>query len=67
MAPIRGTVQTDDSLSTVITTMLCHGIDLVAVLDKTRVVGVVLMTNIFDVVAQFVADLQHSGHTAEQR
>ena len=59
MVPIRGTVQTNDSLSTVITTMLCHGIDLVAVLDKTRVVGVVLMTNIFDVVAQFV--MEHGG------
>jgi len=59
MVPIRGTVQTDDSLSTVITTMLCHGIDLVAVLDGARVVGVVLMTNIFDIVAQFV--MEHGG------
>jgi len=59
MAPIRGTVQAGDSLSTVVTTMLFHGVDLVAVLDGTRVVGVVLMTNIFDIVAQFV--MEHGG------
>jgi len=61
MVPIRGAVQIDDSLSTVITTMLYHGIDLVAVLDGTKVVGVVLMTNIFDIVAQFV--MEHGGET----
>jgi cytidylate kinase/predicted transcriptional regulator len=59
MVPIRGAVQVDDSLSTVITTMLYHNIDLVAVLDGTKVAGVVLMTNIFDVVAQFV--MEHGG------
>ncbi len=59
MVPIRGAVQVDDSLSTVITTMLFHGIDLVAVLDGTKVAGVVLMTNIYDIVAQFV--MEHGG------
>jgi cytidylate kinase len=59
MAPIRGTVNADDSLSTVISTMLYHGVDLVAVLDGGRVVGVVLMTNIFDIIAQFV--MEHGG------
>jgi cytidylate kinase len=59
MAPIRGTVQVDDSLSTVISTMLHHGVDLVPVLERGRVAGVVLMTNIFDIVAQFV--LEHGG------
>ena len=61
MVPIRGAVQIDDSLSTVITTMLYHNIDLVAVLDGTKVAGVVLMTNIFDVVAQFI--MEHGGKT----
>ena len=56
MVPIRGTVQVDDSLSTVITTMLHYGVDLVAVLDGKKVAGVVLMTNIFDIVAQFVME-----------
>jgi cytidylate kinase/CBS domain-containing protein len=61
MAPIRGTVRADDSLSTVISTMLYHGIDLAAVLDGTRVVGVVLMTNLFDIIAQFV--MEHGGES----
>jgi CBS-domain-containing membrane protein len=59
MAPIRGTVRADDSLSTVISTMLYHGIDLVAVVDGSIVVGVVLMTDIFDIIAQFV--MEHGG------
>jgi cytidylate kinase len=59
MAPIKGSVQVDDSVSTVISTMLRYGVDLVAVLDGRRVAGVVLMTNIFDIVAQFV--LEHGG------
>jgi cytidylate kinase len=60
MVPIRGTVQVGDSLSTVVTTMLFHEVDLVAVLDGTKIVGVVLMTNIFDIVAQFV--MEHGGN-----
>jgi cytidylate kinase len=56
MVPIKGTVQVDDSLSTVISTMLFHRVDLVAVLDGEKVAGVVLMTNIFDIVAQFIME-----------
>jgi predicted transcriptional regulator len=56
MVPIRGAVQVDDTLSTIITTMLHHGIDLVPVLDGKKVAGVVLMTNIFDIVANFVME-----------
>ena len=56
MVPIKGTVQVDDTLSTVISTMLYHGVDLVAVLDGEKVAGVVLMTNIFDIVAQFIME-----------
>jgi cytidylate kinase len=56
MTPVRGSVRLEDSLSTVITTMLHHGIDLVPVLDGRRVAGVVLMTNIFDIVAQFILE-----------
>ena len=59
MVPIKGTVQLDDSLSTVISTMLLHGIDLVPVLDGEKVAGVVLMTNIYDIVAQFI--MEHGG------
>ena len=56
MVPIKGAVQVDDSLSTVISTMLFHRVDLVAVLDGEKVAGVVLMTNIFDIVAQFIME-----------
>jgi len=56
MVPIKGTVRVDDSLSTVISTMLFYGVDLVAVLDDEKVAGVVLMTNIFDIVAQFIME-----------
>ena len=56
MTPVKGSVRLEDSLSTVITTMLHHGIDLVPVLDGRKVAGVVLMTNIFDIVAQFILD-----------
>lgn len=56
MAPVRGAVRLEDSLSTVITTMLHHGVDLVPVLDGRKVAGVVLMTNIFDIVAQFILE-----------
>lgn len=59
MAEVKGTVQVNDSLSTVISTMLHHGVDLVPVLDGKKVAGVVLMTNIFDIVAQFV--VEHGG------
>jgi hypothetical protein len=36
--------------------MLYHGVDLVAVLDGEKVAGVVLMTNIFDIIAQFIME-----------
>jgi hypothetical protein len=39
--------------------MLHHGVDLVPVLEGQRVAGVVLMTNIFDIVAQFI--MEHGG------
>ena len=61
MAPVKGTVQISDSLSTVVTTMIHHGVDLIPVLEVDRVVGVVLMTNIFDIVAQFI--IEHGGST----
>jgi CBS domain-containing protein len=63
MVPIKGTVRVDDTLSTVISTMLYHGVDLVAVVDGKRVAGVVLMTNIFDIVAQFIMEYGHPSCT----
>ncbi|MFH1808181.1 MAG: cytidylate kinase family protein [Pseudomonadota bacterium] len=60
MAPVRGSVEVTDSLSVVFTTMLQHNIDLVPVMDGERAVGVVLMTDVFDTVAQFI--LERGAH-----
>ena len=59
MQEVRGTARLNDSLSTVISTMLHHGIDLLPVLDGEQIAGVVVMTNIFDIVAQFI--MEHGG------
>jgi len=59
MQEVRGTVRLNDSLSTMISTMLHHGIDLLPVLDGDKIAGVVVMTNIFDIVAQFI--MEHGG------
>lgn len=63
MRPVRGTVTVNDPLSTVITTMIHHQIDLVPVLDGRKVAGIVLMTAVFDAVAEFIAE--HGGSEAE--
>jgi cytidylate kinase/CBS domain-containing protein len=59
IAPVKGSVQADDSLSNVVSTMLHHGVDLVPVLESNKIVGLILMTDIFDLVAQFV--MEHGG------
>jgi cytidylate kinase/predicted transcriptional regulator len=56
MNEVRASAGLDDSLSTVISTALFHGVDLIPVLDGDRVAGVVVMTNIFDLVAQFIIE-----------
>lgn len=59
IAPVKGSVQAGDSLSSVVSTMLHHGVDLIPVLEESKVVGLILMTDIFDLVAQFV--MEHGG------
>jgi len=56
MAPIRATVSHDDTLGTVVSTMLEHDVDLIPVTDGARTVGVVLMTDVFDNVAEYVLE-----------
>jgi len=56
MAPIRGTVERNDDLGTVVSAMLRHRIDLVPVMDGGKTVGVVLMTDVFDIVAEYVLE-----------
>lgn len=59
MAPVVGTVRPDQSVSTVVTTMIQNGIDLVPVMDGQRAVGAILMTDVFDRVSQYI--LEHGG------
>jgi cytidylate kinase len=56
MAPIRSTVRPDDDLSVVVGTMLQHEVDLVPVVSDRRSVGVILMTDVFDTVAEHVME-----------
>ncbi len=59
MGHVRGFVRPGDPLSTVVATMIREGVDLVPVLEGRRVAGVVLMTNIFDLVAEYI--MEHGG------
>ena len=59
MGQVRGVVRPGDPLSTVVATMIREGVDLVPVLEGRRVAGVVLMTNIFDLVAEYI--MEHGG------
>jgi cytidylate kinase len=56
MAPIRATVSHDDTLGTVVSTMLEHDVDLVPVTEGAKTVGVILMTDVFDNVAEYVLE-----------
>ncbi|OGR12478.1 MAG: hypothetical protein A2341_19765 [Deltaproteobacteria bacterium RIFOXYB12_FULL_58_9] len=56
MTPIKGTVNVDDDLDTVVETMFDQEVDLVPVTDSGQVVGVVLMTDVFDSVAEGVLE-----------
>jgi CBS domain-containing protein len=59
MNPIRGVVDAEADLSSVVSTMLSKQIDLVPVIDGGRVQGVIVMTDVFDRVAEYV--LEHGG------
>jgi len=56
MAAIRCSVRPDDDLSVVVGTMLQHEVDLLPVLADRRPVGVILMTDVFDTVAEHVME-----------
>ena len=56
MIPIQGKVNVEDSLSRVITTMIQHKVDVVPVMDGDKLAGVVLMTDVFDIAAQFIME-----------
>jgi cytidylate kinase len=65
MAPIRASVKPDDDLTVVISIMLQHNVDLVPVIDGHRPVGVILMTDVYDSVAEFI--MESGGTPAPQR
>jgi cytidylate kinase/CBS domain-containing protein len=54
--PVRGTAKLDDSLTVVITTMIHFRFDVVPVMDGDKVAGVVLMTELFDTVANYIME-----------
>jgi cytidylate kinase/CBS domain-containing protein len=65
MAPIRTTVRPDDDLSVVVGTMLQHEVDLVPVVSDRRTVGVILMTDVFDTVAEHVMETSSTKKRSE--
>jgi CBS domain-containing protein len=56
LPPLRATVAHDDTLSTVVSTMLQHNVDLIPVTDGERTIGVILMTDVFDSIAEYVLE-----------
>ncbi len=56
MAPPKAVVNVADPLGVVVNTMLQHNVDLIPVRDGDKIVGVVLMTDIFDRVAQHIME-----------
>jgi cytidylate kinase/CBS domain-containing protein len=56
MLPPKAVLHTHDTLGTVVSAMLHHKVDLIPVQDQGLIVGVVLMTDVFDSVAQFIME-----------
>ncbi len=56
LTPIKGMVEPNDPISVVITTAIQHRIDLVPVVLNHKIVGVILMTDLFDAVAEFIIE-----------
>lgn len=65
MRPIKATIAGDDDLNRIVTTMLQHDVDLVPVMEGHNVVGVVLMTDVFDSVGQYI--VEHGGAGRPQK
>lgn len=55
-APIRASVHPRDEISLVVATMLQHGVDLLPVIEDRKPVGVILMTEVFDTVAEHLME-----------
>lgn len=56
MQPIRATVAHDDTVDAVLSTMLEQDVDLLPVTQGAKTVGVVMMTDVFDHVAEYILE-----------
>ncbi|NNM06322.1 MAG: CBS domain-containing protein [Gemmatimonadetes bacterium] len=56
MVPTRVSVAHDDPVDTVVSSMLEHDVDLIPVTKGARPVGVVMMTDVFDNVSEYVLE-----------
>ncbi|MGD2121688.1 MAG: cytidylate kinase family protein [Gemmatimonadota bacterium] len=56
MVPTRVSVAHDDPVDTVVSSMLEHDVDLIPVTEGARTVGVVMMTDVFDNVSEYVLE-----------
>jgi len=54
MVPTKVSVARDDTVDNVVGAMLEHDVDLIPVTDGSRIVGVVMMTDVFDNVAEYI-------------
>ena len=56
MVPTRVSVAHDDTLDNVVGAMLEHDVDLIPVTEKGRAVGVIMMTDVFENVAEYILE-----------
>ncbi len=56
MVPTRVSVAHDDTLDTVVGAMLEHDVDLIPVTEKGRTIGVIMMTDVFEDVAEYILE-----------
>jgi cytidylate kinase len=56
MVPTRVSVAHDDTVDNVVGAMLEHDVDLIPVTEGARIVGVVMMTDVFDNVAEYILE-----------
>ena len=67
MVPIRVSVAHDDPVDTVVGSMLGHDVDLIPVMEGARTVGVVMMTDVFDNVSEYVLERGRNSRSSPLR
>jgi CBS domain-containing protein len=61
MVPTRVSVCHDDTVDNVVSAMLQHDVDLIPVTEGSRIIGVVMMTDVFDNVSEYVLERGAAG------